>query len=190
MLKCACHAGDFCWTRANHFSCIAPRGRRGCNFFDNRASLLQRERIKLGCCLHRSTRSARNRKIPERDRRVQHSERTARPSRSAIRRSARCISLRPQVSGAESPMDPKVASPTGGANAPRVSARAGSSEKRSGSPSHVASYSKRMISPPRVRLLLASPIRLVRPRRSIRTSKSPISRPPLEVDVLWQIGPG
>ncbi len=57
------------------------------------------------------------------------SARTERPSRSASRRSARCISCRPQVSGAESPMEPKIASPAGGANVPRVSARAGSREK-------------------------------------------------------------
>lgn len=65
--------------------------------------------------------------------------------------------LRPQVSGAESPMEPKVASPAGGVNVPRVRARAGSRENRSWSSSHLPSYSKRMVSAPRTRLLRTSP---------------------------------
>src|SRR6185437_3782414 len=92
-----------------------------------------------------------------------------------------------------SPIEPKIASPAGGAKAPRVKASAGSSEKRSGSSSHVPSYSKRIASVPRARLLLASPIGRVRPSRSICTSKSVIagrSGWPLEMHVLGQIGGG
>ena len=51
-------------------------------------------------------------------------------------------------------MEPKVNSPAGGAKAPRVRARAGSNENRSGSASHAPSYSKRMVSVPRTRLRL------------------------------------
>src|SRR3546814_20602021 len=90
-------------------------------------------------------------------------------------------------------MAQKVANPAGGAKAPRVSASAGSSEKRSGSSSHASSYSKRMVSVPRTRLLLASPIGRVRPSRSICTSKSAIvgrSGWPPEMDVLGQAGAG
>jgi hypothetical protein len=43
-------------------------------------------------------------------------------------------------------MEPKVASPAGGAKEPRVNASAGSSEKRSLSSSHAPSYSKRIVS--------------------------------------------
>ena len=77
--------------------------------------------------------------------------RTARPSRSARRRSARCIRRRPQASGADSPIDPKTASPAGGAKRPRVKARAGSIEKRAGSASHSGAYSNTTISLPRTR---------------------------------------
>lgn len=72
-------------------------------------------------------------------------------------------------------MEPKVASPAGGAKAPRVRARAGSRENRSESSSHARSYSKRMVSGLRARLLLASPKRRVRPPRSIYTSKSAVA---------------
>lgn len=78
---------------------------------------------------------------------------------------------RPQVSGVESPMDPKVDSPAGGAKAPRVSASAGSSEKRPGVRSHASSYSNRIVSIPRTRLLLATLTDRVWPFRSICTAE-------------------
>src|SRR5579885_629877 len=100
---------------------------------------------------------------------------------------------RPQVSGAESPMDPKMACPAGGAKPPRVNARAGSIEKRSGSASHAGAYSKTTVSLPRTLLLRARPTGRVRPARSIWTSMSAmIGRPrrALETDALWQLCAG
>src|SRR6185312_8643514 len=116
-----------------------------------------------------------------------------RPSRSANRRSARCMRRRPQVSGAESPMDPKIACPAGGAKPPRVNARAGSIEKRSGSASHSGAYSKTTVSPPRPLLLRARPTGRARPWRSIWTSTSAMTgrrQCALETNAFWQFRAG
>src|SRR6202034_623589 len=115
-----------------------------------------------------------------------------RPSLSARRRSERCIRRRPQVSGAESPMEPKMAWPGGGAKPPRVSLRAGSIEKRSGSSSHSGTYSTTTVSLPRTRLLLAKPTLRVRPSSSMWTSKSAIvgSGGSLEADVFGELCAG
>src|SRR6185437_55231 len=121
------------------------------------------------------------------------SVRILRPSRWAKRRSARCMSWRPHVSGAESPIEPKVADPAGGAKAPRVSIKAGSSEKASGAPSQAPSYSNKMVSAPRARLQWARPTGRVCPPRSICTSKSVTTEPcrlSLQMDALSQLGSG
>src|SRR5258708_13043243 len=71
-----------------------------------------------------------------------------------------------------------MACPAGGAKPPRVNARAGSIEKRSGSASHSGAYSKTTVSLPRTLLLRAKPTGRVRPSRSIWTSISAmIGRP-------------
>src|ERR1700733_913560 len=100
---------------------------------------------------------------------------------------------RPQVSGAESPMDPKRAWPAGGANPPWVNASAGSIEKRSGSVSQSGVYSKTIVSFPCTLLLRAKPTGRARPSRSIWTSMSAMSGWPLcalEADALRQLGAG
>src|SRR4051794_30135285 len=100
---------------------------------------------------------------------------------------------RPHVSGAESPIDPKMACPAGGAKPPRVNARAGSIEKRSGSASHSGAYSNITISLPRTLLVRARPTGRVRPVRSIWTSISAMMGRPrcaLEVDALRQLRAG
>src|SRR5580704_14175406 len=100
---------------------------------------------------------------------------------------------RPQVSGAESPIDPKMACPAGGAKPPRVNARAGSIENRSGSASHSGAYSKTTVSLPRTLLLRARPTGRVRPSMSIWTSMSAMigrRQCALEADAFRQLRAG
>lgn len=97
------------------------------------------------------------------------------PSRSARRRSARCTKRRPRgvrrgvANGAESRQSGRRS---------KGAARQGEGGFQ-GEPvriiSHARSYSKRMVSGLRARLLLASPKRRVRPPRSIYTSKSAVA---------------
>src|ERR1019366_9026529 len=70
------------------------------------------------------------------------------------------------------PIDPKIAAPPAVANAPRLSASAGSSENRAASLSQSGAYSKLVVSPPRRAWRCSVPTRLRPGAKSIWTSMS------------------
>src|SRR5437667_11392544 len=84
------------------------------------------------------------------------------------------MSRRPQVSGAESPIDPKIAWLRDVGKTPRVKVRAGSIEKRLSLASHASSYSNVTVSARRAVCRRRSPTSRVVPFRSIWTSTSAI----------------